>query len=97
MSNKFAIYSGSTIDSVPTKFYLKNQKYKYLIGYATNIKEANKLFEKTEGNDRWVQLVCLTTFNIIKSASSYDINKPILKDYYSSDDEFEYQKRQCIK
>jgi hypothetical protein len=92
---KFAIYSGSTIDSTPTKFYWKNQKYKNFIGYAKNIKEANKLFEKTEGNNRWVQLVCLTTFNIIKSAASYDINKPIFKDCYSSDDEY-YENRRYI-
>lgn len=95
MTDKFAIYSGSTVDSVPPKFYWKNQKYKNLVGYAKNIKEANKIFEKNEGDCKWVQLLCLTTFNIIKSCSSYDINKPIFKDYYSSDDE--YDKRQYIK
>lgn len=89
MENNFAIYSGSTIDSVPIKFYLKNQNYKYLIGYAKNIKEANKLFEKNEGKDRWVQLVCLNTFDIIKSTASYNINKYISEDYSSDDEYFE--------
>lgn len=85
MTNKFAIYSGSTTDSAPTKFYLKNQKYKNLIGYAKNIKEANKLFEKVTGHDKWVQLVCLTTFDIIKSCASYDINKTINTGYHSDE------------
>jgi hypothetical protein len=85
MSNKFAIYSGSTTNSYPIKFYYKNQKYKYFIGYAKDINEANKLFKKNEGDDKWVQLVCLTTFDIIKSSASYDINKPIDTGYYSDD------------
>ena len=57
-----------------------------------NINEANKLFEKAIGDENWVQLVCLTTFNIIKTYSSFNINKPVFKDYYSSDEEYEYEK-----
>ena len=98
MSNKFAIYSGSTTDSIPHKFYWKNQEYKHFICYAKNLEEANKIFEKNTGPEKWVQLVCLTTFNIIKSEISVDINKPIFKDYYSSDDEdYEYEKRKYVK
>ena len=82
MSNKFAIYSGSTIDSIPPIFYWKNQKYKNFYGYAKNIKEANKLFEKNEGDDKWVQLVCLNTFTIIKSYKSYDINQHVNTGYH---------------
>ena len=44
MTNKFAIYSGSTINSVPPKFYWKNQKYKNLFGYAKTLEEADKMF-----------------------------------------------------
>ena len=85
MANKFAIYSGTTFDSAPTKFYWKNQKYKYFIGYAKNIKEANKLFEKTLGDDKWSQLVCLTTHDILKSCASYDTNKNIDTGYNSDE------------
>jgi hypothetical protein len=85
MTNKFAIYSGSTDDSSPTKFYLKNQKYKYFIGYAKNIKEANRVFETLTGDDKWVQIVCLTTFDIIKSCASYDIDKTIKTEYHSDE------------
>ena len=34
----------------------------------------------------WVQLLCLTTFNIIKQELSFDINKPLFEGYYSDDD-----------
>ena len=95
MSNKFAIYSGSTNKSIPTKFYWKNQNYKHLISYAKNIDEATKIFEKNIDDENWVQLVCLTTFNIIRSQTSININKPLFEGYYSSDDE--YEKRQYIK
>lgn len=98
MTDKFAIYSGSIIDSIPPKFYWKNQKYKNLVGYAKTLKEAKKIFEKSNlGENKWTQIVCLTTFNIIDSQIAIDINKPIFKDYYSSDDEYEYEKRQFIK
>ena len=76
-------------------FYLKNQKYKYFCNYAKNIKEANEIFEKTKGDDIWIQLVCLTTYNIIRTEISININKPLFEDYYSSDDENE--KRQYVK
>jgi hypothetical protein len=85
MTNQFVIYSGSTINLVPTKFYLKNQKYKNLFGYAKNIKEANELFEKAIGDEKWAHLVCLTTFNIIKSYSSYDVNKNLNSGYHSDE------------
>jgi hypothetical protein len=85
MANKFVIYSGSTINLVPTNFYLKNQKYKNLFGYAKNIKEANELFEKAIGDEKWVHLVCLNTFDIIKSYSSYDINKNLNCGYDSDE------------
>jgi len=85
MTNKFAIYSGSINDSAPTKFYLKNQKYKNFIGYAKNIKEATKLFEKSTGDDKWVQLLCLTTFDILKSSASYDKNININTGYHSDE------------
>jgi hypothetical protein len=98
MTDKFAIYSGSTIDSYPPKFYWKNQKYKNLVGYAKKLKEAKKMFEKaTLGENKWAQIVCLTTFDIIESQIAFDINKNLYKEYYSSDDEFEYEKRQYIK
>ena len=59
MTNKFAIYSGSTIDSAPPKFYWKNQKYKNLVGYAKTIDEANKIFNNsTKKKSTWVQLLC---------------------------------------
>jgi hypothetical protein len=87
MTNKFAIYSGSTIDSVPPKFYWKNQKYKNLVGYAKTIEEANKQYNKTAlKNSIWVQLLCLTTFTIIKQQISIDINKPLFEGYYSDED-----------
>jgi hypothetical protein len=76
MTNKFAIYSGSTIDSVPPKFYWKNQKYKNLVGYAKTIEEANKIFNiSIIGDSKWSQLLCLTTFNIIKQSLSFNIHK----------------------
>jgi len=93
MTNLFAIYSGSTNNSVPNKFYLKGQQYKNFICYAKNIKEANKLFEEALEDENWVQLVCLTTFDIIKSQSSFNINKPIYEGYYSSDDEYDKRKK----
>ena len=87
MTNKFAIYSGSTIDSVPPKFYWKNQKYKNLIGYAKTLKEADKMFNLISlEKSKWIQLVCLTTFNIIKQELSFDINKPLFEGYYSDED-----------
>ena len=46
---------------------------------------------------RWAQLLCLTTFNIIQTEISIDVNKPCYKEYYDSDDEYEYEKRQYIK
>ena len=49
MSNKFAIYSGSTTDSIPHKFYWKNQEYKHFICYAKNLEEANKIFLTIDG------------------------------------------------
>ena len=94
MTNKFAIYSGSTVNSVPPKFYWKNQKYKNLIGYAKTIEEANKKYNFATSKDDsiWVQLVCLTTFNIIESQISININKPLYEGYYSSDDEYDKRK-----
>lgn len=88
MSNKFAIYSGSTLDSVPPKFYWKNQKYKNLVGYAKTIKDANKQYNliALKDNSVWVQIVCLTTFDIIKQQVSIDINKPLFEGYYSDED-----------
>jgi hypothetical protein len=87
MTNKFAIYSGSTIDSVPPKFYWKDQKYKNLFGYAKTHEEANKMFNLISlEKSKWIQLVCLTTFNIIKEELSFDINKPLFEEYYSDDD-----------
>ena len=88
MSNNFAIYSGSTIDSVPTKFYWKNQKYKNLFGYAKTLEEANKIYNRIALTDDsvWVQLVCLTTFDIIKQQISIDINKPLFEGYYSDEE-----------
>jgi hypothetical protein len=87
MTNKFAIYSGSTVNSVPPKFYWKNQKYKNLIGYAKTIEEANNKYNLATSKDDsiWVQLVCLTTFNIIKSQISIDINKQLFEGYCSDD------------
>ena len=93
MTNLFAVYSGSTNNSVPNKFYLKGQKYKYFIGYAKTLKEAKKIFEKENlGESKWVQIVCLTTFNIIESQISININKPLYEGYYSSDDEYDKRK-----
>jgi hypothetical protein len=87
MTNNFAIYSGSTINSIPLKFYWKNQKYKNLIGYTKTLEEANKIFKLiTLQESRWAQLVCLTTFNIIKEELSFDISKPLFEGYYSDDD-----------
>ena len=88
MSNKFAIYSGSTLNSVPPKFYWKNQKYKNLVGYAKTLEDANKKYNliALKDNSMWVQIVCLTTFNIIKQQISIDINKPLFEGYYSDDD-----------
>lgn len=88
MSNKFAIYSGSTLDSVPPKFYWKNQKYKNLVGYAKTIKDANKQYNliALKDNSVWVQIVCLTTFDIIKQQVSIDINKQLFEGYYSDED-----------
>jgi 16S rRNA G527 N7-methylase RsmG len=88
MSNKFAIYSGSTLNSVPPKFYWKNQKYKNLVGYAKTLEDANKKYNliALKDNSMWVQIICLTTFNIIKQQISIDINKPLFEGYYSDDD-----------
>ena len=86
MSNKFAIYSGSTLNSTPHKFYWRNQNYKNLFTYSKTIEEANKKFDLlTLKECIWVQLVCLTTFTIIKQQSSFDINKPLFEGYYSDD------------
>ena len=88
MSNKFAIYSGSTLDSVPPKFYWKNQKYKNLVGYSKTIQDANEKYNliALKDNSIWVQIVCLTTFDIIKQQISIDINKPLFEGYYSDED-----------
>ena len=87
MTNKFAIYSGSTLDSIPPKFYWENQKYKNLVGYAKTLEEANKKFNIITSHESvWVQIVCLTTFNIIKQQLSFDINKPLFEGYYSDED-----------
>jgi hypothetical protein len=87
MTNKFAIYSGSTIDSVPPKFYWKNQNYKNLFGYAKTLEEADKIFNlSTIGDSKWGQLLCLTTFNIIKESLSFNIHKPLFEGYYSDED-----------
>jgi 16S rRNA G527 N7-methylase RsmG len=88
MPNKFAVYSGSTLNSVPPKFYWKNQKYKNLFRYAKTIEEANKHFNllALKNDSIWVQLVCLTTFDIIKQQRSFDINKPLFEGYYSDED-----------
>jgi hypothetical protein len=96
MTDKFAIYSGSMLDSSPPKFYWKNQKYKNLIGYAKNLKEAKKIFNKVNlEENKWSQIVCLTTFDIIESQMSIDANKNVFKDCYSSDDEY-YENRRYI-
>lgn len=87
MTDKFAIYSGKTINSIPPKFYWEKQKYKNLIGYAKKIEEANKIFNLlTLEDSTWVQLVCLTTYKIIKEHLSFEINKPLFEGYYSDDD-----------
>jgi hypothetical protein len=87
MTDKFAVYSGSTVNSVPPKFYWKNQKYKNLVGYAKTLQEADKMFNLSIiGDSKWGQLVCLTTFNIIKQQLSFDINKPLFEGYYSDED-----------
>jgi hypothetical protein len=88
MSNKFAIYSGSTLNSVPTKFYWKNQKYKNLVCYSKTLEDANKKYNLIvlKDDSMWVQLVCLTTFNIIKQQISIDINKPLFEGYMSDED-----------
>jgi hypothetical protein len=88
MTNKFAIYSASTVNSVPPKFYWKNQKYKNLIGYTKTLEEATNQYNIVALKDDsiWVQLVCLTTFNIIRSQISIDINKQLFDGYYSDDD-----------
>jgi hypothetical protein len=61
MTNKFAVYSGSTINSTPTKFYWKNQKYKNLIISTKTLEEANQKFNIIAlQNSVWVQVLCLT-------------------------------------
>ena len=99
MTDKYAIYSGSTNNSAPAKFYWKGQKYKNLFCYAKNLTEAKNKFKKAMELEecRWAQLLCLTTFNIIQTEISIDVNKPCYKEYYDSDDEYEYEKRQYIK
>jgi len=88
MTNKFAIYAGSTLNSVPPKFYWKNQKYKNLFGYAKTLEEANKKYNiiASKEDSIWVQLVCLTTFDIIKQQLSIDINKPLFEGYFTDED-----------
>jgi 16S rRNA G527 N7-methylase RsmG len=88
MTNKFAIYSGSTLNSVPPKFYWKNQKYKNLVGYSKTLEDANKKYNllASKNDSIWVQLVCLSTFNIIKQQKSFDITKSLFEGYCSDED-----------
>ena len=88
MSHNFIIFSGSTLNSVPSKFYLKHQKYKNIYAYAENLKEAKQKFKEANlGECRWAQIVCLKTYNIIESVFSFKIGEPLYEGYYSSDDE----------
>jgi len=88
MSNKFVIYSGSTVNSKPpTKYFYIDEKNKNLFSYAKTLEEAtNKMNEAYLGNSKWVQLVCLTTLNVVELHEKFNIHEPIFKDYYSDDD-----------
>jgi hypothetical protein len=88
MSHNYVIFSGSTLNSVPSKFYLKNQEYKNIYAYAKTLNEAKEKFkEATLEECKWAQIVCLKTFNIIESELSFKIDEPLYEGYYSSDDE----------
>lgn len=86
----YIIFSGSTLNSVPPKQYYKYDKYNNVVGYANNLKEARQICDHLpDVTNRWTQIVCLQTMNIIESCMSFDINKPLYKGYCSDDDEFE--------
>ena len=88
MSNKFVIYSGSTINSKPpTKYFYIDKKNINLFSYAKTIEEANtKMNEAYLGDSKWAQLVCLSTFKVIELRETFNIQNHIFKDYYSDDD-----------
>ena len=85
MANKFAIYAGFTNVIIPPIRYY-NISDTNLVKYTKTIKEAEEIFEtQTAGINKWVQLVCLTSLNIIKSSKSYDISQSVDTGYHSDE------------
>ena len=70
---KFAVYSGldTDTDTLQSKMSIKN-----FVGYAKTYEEAFILFEKTDigEKNKWVNLLCLTTFIIVHSSVTYNFN-----------------------
>ncbi len=88
MTNKFAIYSGLTTNSkAPNQYFYIDQKDKNLFSYSKTFEEATKKINKIALiPSTWVQIVCLSTLNIIEQRESFNINKPIFNGYYSDED-----------
>lgn len=87
--NQFAIFSGSTVDSfAPTK-YFPCELIKNLLCCTNTYEEANKKFDEItlENKPIWIQIVCLNTYNIIKSYKCFDIHLPLVQTWYDEEDD----------
>lgn len=90
--NQFAIYSGSTTDSIAPKKHFDCELIENLFCRTKTYEEANEKFEEItlENKPIWVQIVCLNTYNIIKSYKCFDIHLPLIQTWYDDDDDDEY-------
>jgi hypothetical protein len=89
-SKQFAIYSGSTSDSIAPKKYFPWETIENLFCFTETYEEATEKFEEItlENKPIWIQIVCLNTYNIIKSYKCFDIHLPLIQTWY--DDEADY-------
>jgi hypothetical protein len=90
--NKYAIYSGSTTDSISPTKYFHTELIENLLCYTKTYEEANEKFEEItlENKPIWIQIVCLNTYNIIKSYKCFDIHLPLIQRFIDDDDDDDY-------
>jgi len=82
MTYKFAVFSGIT-----NKLLACHEMTSInLVDYTETYKEADDLFEKSDTESvKWIQILCLTTFIILKSSMKYEIAQSIDTGYHSDE------------